>query len=128
MSLRYRLAFYLFGLTLGIFFLYYFLTAKAESRNVTFCYMPNCRVLKDLRSKPFYYSDEASKVIQNQAIDTLDIKETLLNGDVDFSQSDTKAKGAKTYVVNGQTKLKKKIVLTLKNQTEKVVLEAIDVE
>lgn len=128
MSLRYRLAFYLFGLFIGIIFLYYFLTAKAESRGVTFCYLPNCRVLKDLRSKPFYYSAEASKVLQQPAIDTLDIKEILLNGSVDFSKSDTKAKGTKTYVVNGQTKTKQNIVLTLKNQTEKVVLESIEVE
>lgn len=125
MSLRYRLAFYLFGLLLGIIFLYYFLTAKAESRDVSFCYLPNCRVLKDLRSKQFFYSEQASKVLAEKWIDTLDIKQTLRYGDVDFSKSDTKSKGPKTYVVVGQTQAKKSITLVLKNQSEKVILEEI---
>ena len=125
MSLRYRLAFYLFGVTLGIIFLYYFLTAKAESRDVSFCYLPNCRVLKDLRSKPFFYSEKASKILLEKWIDTLDIKQTLHYGDVDFGNSNTKNKGPKTYVVKGQTKAKKPITLILTNQTEKVILEDI---
>ena len=125
MSLRYRLAFYLFGVTLGIIFLYYFLTAKAESRDVSFCYLPNCRVLKDLRSKPFFYSEKASQILLEKWIDTLDIKQTLRYGDVDFGNSNTKNKGPKTYVVHGQTKAKKSITLILTNQTEKVILEDI---
>lgn len=128
MSLRYRLAFYIFGLLIGILFVYYFLTAKAEARDVTFCYLPNCRVLKELRSKAFYYSENASLTLAQQGIDTLDVKMTLKHGDVDFSASDTKAKGVKTYVVHGKTKDNKAITLTLKNHTEKVVLEEIKAE
>ena len=51
MSLRYRLAFYLFGLTIGFYFVGEFLSAKVAAKGVTFCYFPNCRVIKDIRSK-----------------------------------------------------------------------------
>jgi len=126
MNLRYRLTFYLFGLFLGIIFLYYFLTKKAESRQVMFCYLPNCRVLKELRSKPFHYSEKSSKQLLQNNLDTLDIKELLEEGDVDFDKSDTKSKGPRTYVVNGQSKDKKSnVTLVLKNYKEKVVLDEV---
>ena len=74
-----RLAFFLFGLLIGVIFLIYFLGAKAESKKVTFCYLPNLRVLKDIRSKPFHYSAEASIVLAETWIDSVDIKNTLTN-------------------------------------------------
>jgi|LakMenEpi03Aug12_release.lakeMendotaPanAssembly.Ray.scaffolds.fasta_scaffold07346_5 hypothetical protein len=128
MSIRYRLAFYLFGMFLGIIFLYYFLTGKAESRNVAFCYLPNCRVLKELRSKPFFYSEQSSEQLVQNGLDSLDIKELLQEGDVDFSKSDTKTKGPRTYFVNGQSKDNKTdVTLVLKNYREKVVLNEVQV-
>jgi hypothetical protein len=109
MKFKFRLAYYLFGLFLGAIFVIWFLKAKATDKGVEFCYLPNCRVLKDLRSKPFFYSEKASKILLEKWIDTLDIKQTLRYGDVDFGNSNTKNKGPKTYVVKGQTKAKKPI-------------------
>ena len=90
-----RLAYYLFGLLIGGIFVFYFLGAKAKARGVSFCYLPNCRVLKDLRSKPFHYSEEASKVLSESWIDTIDIKNTLQYGDVDFKKSNIKTGAGK---------------------------------
>lgn len=120
-----RLAYFMVGLTVGIVFLVYFLEAKAESRGVSFCYLPNCRVLKDLRSKPFHYSEEASKILSENWIDSIDIKNTLIHGDVDFSRSNIKVGSAKKYVVEGKTMNQQPIELELLNFENKVLLEKI---
>lgn len=123
-----RLAFFLFGLLIGIIFLIYFLGAKAESRNVTFCYLPNCRVLKDIRNKPFHYSEEASIILAESWIDTLDIKNTLTYGDVDFSKSNIKEGNAKLYVISGKTQKDTPIILEVLNYEKKAVLKSIQKE
>ena len=120
-----RLAFFLFGLLIGVIFLIYFLGAKAESRGVTFCYLPNCRVLKDIRSKPFHYSEDATKVLQEQWVDTTDIRNTLTYGDVDFDKSNIKVGAGKLYIVEGKTKDQTPIVLEVINYEKKVVLQGI---
>ncbi len=120
-----RLAFFLFGLLLGVLFLVYFLGAKAESRGVTFCYLPNCRVLKDIRSKPFQYSDEAKKTLSETWIDSTDIKNTLTYGDVDFKKSNVKVGSGKLYIVAGKTKDQTPILLEVLNFENKAVLHKI---
>lgn len=117
-----RLAFYLFGLMIGVIFMIYFMMAKAESRNVTFCYLPNCRVLKDIRSKPFHYSDEANAFLEQKLIDTLDIKNCLTDGKVDFSVSNKPYKGGKLYVINHKTAKDKTLQLSVVNYEDKAVL------
>ncbi|UPQ79008.1 DUF4258 domain-containing protein [Flavobacterium azooxidireducens] len=120
-----RLAFFLFGLLIGVIFLIYFLGAKAEARGVTFCYLPNCRVLKDIRTKPFHYSEEASEVLAETWIDTVDIKNTLMHGDVDFDLSNIKEGAAKLYVIEGKTVDQVAITLEVLNFEKKAVLKSI---
>ena len=120
-----RLAFFLFGLLIGVIFLIYFLGAKAESRGVTFCYLPNCRVLKDIRTKPFHYSEEAAAVLAETWIDTVDIKNTLTHGDVDFDLSNVKEGAAKLYVIEGKTINQVPITLEVLNFEKKAVLKSI---
>ena len=55
MKFVHRFAYYSFGLMIGLVFLFLFLNGKDTSCS----YFPNARVLKDLRNKPFYYSDES---------------------------------------------------------------------
>ena len=62
MKFVHRFAYYSFGLMIGMVFLFMFLNGKDMSCS----YFPNARVLKDIRSKPFYYSDE-SKVKEVRA-------------------------------------------------------------
>lgn len=120
-----RLAFFLFGLLIGVIFLVYFLGAKAESRGVMFCYLPNCRVLKDIRSKPFQYSEEASIMLSQTWIDTVDIRNTLTYGDIDFSVSNVKEGAAKLYVIEGKTLDQVPITLEILNFEKKAVLKSI---
>lgn len=119
-----RLGFYLFGLSIGIVFLSMFLKKKSEETGVYFCYLPNCRTLKDIRSKPFYYSEEVRELMLSKAIDTSQIKELFTDGDIDFGKSNTKTAPCKTYVMDGIL-LDRAVVVSLKNCKEKAVLESI---
>ncbi|MGB3149841.1 MAG: DUF4258 domain-containing protein [Maribacter sp.] len=119
-----RLGFYLFGLSIGIVFLAMFLKKKSAETGVYFCYLPNCRTLKDIRSKPFYYSEEVSKVMMSRSIDTNQIKELFTNGDIDFGKSNTKSTPCKTYFLEGFIS-DENVQVLLKNCKEKAILESI---
>ncbi len=86
-----RLGFYLFGVSIGVLFLAFFFKKKTEDTGVYFCYFPNCRTLKDIRSKPMQYSDAVEEQLRKKELDTLDIVDLLTNGDVDFGRSETKS-------------------------------------
>ncbi|WP_400073201.1 DUF4258 domain-containing protein [Zobellia russellii] len=119
-----RLGFYLIGLSIGIVFLTFFLKKKSKETGTEFCYFPNCRTLKDIRSKPMSYSDDVSRLFSEKQIDTVDIANILRNGDVDFSNSQTKTTPCKTYIIEG-TIQDKEAVLKIRNCKEKALLESI---
>jgi len=103
-----------------------FVVAAIFSGKDTRCnYFPNARVLNDLRNKPFYYSDEASKILNEKWIDTIDIKNCLQYGDVDFDQSNIKVGSGKRYVIDGKTVKNQEITLQVINYPEKAVLDKI---
>ena len=121
MKFAQRFAYYLVGLVIGLFFV-----ALVFSGKDTRCkYFPNARVLNDLRNKPFDYSENASKVLAEDWIDTVDIKNTLQYGDVDFDKSNTEFHKAKLYVIEGKTMKNIPIILKISNREEKAVLEEI---
>lgn len=95
MSFLKRLGFYLIGLSIGLVFLAFFLNRKKAQ----FCYLPNCRVLKELRSKPLSYSEAVLQQLDALALDTTDVLHFLTDGDVDFRASETKAKPCKIYEI-----------------------------
>lgn len=113
-----RLAYYLSGFALGIFFLMMILNGKDTSCS----YFPNARVLKNLRSKPFYYSEIAKQKLNEKWVDTSDIRRTLTYGDVDFSKSNIKVKGGKLFVIEGKTIKNLPIVLEVINNESKAYL------
>lgn len=101
-----------------------FLKKKSEETGVSFCYLPNCRTLKDIRSKPMYYSDDVSEQLAKKEIDSLDITYLLNEGDVDFSKSDTKSVPCKTYIIEGAIK-EKEVQIVVKNCSNKATVESI---
>lgn len=127
MSLRYKLAFYLFGLTIGFYFVGEFLSAKAASRGVSFCYFPNCRVIKDIRSKPFQTSKQVNDLLTKKVTTLKEIDQAILNGDVDFSKSNIPYKKGKQYIIDSQLASSKKVTFTVINYTDKVILEAVKI-
>lgn len=119
-----RLGFYLFGMSIGLVFLAMFFKKKSAETGVYFCYLPNCRTLKDIRSKPFYYSDEVQDMMADKTIDTVAIRYILTEGDVDFSSSDTKSANCKTYIIEGAY-AEKELTLQVKNCKDKAIVETI---
>jgi hypothetical protein len=119
-----RLGFYLIGLSIGIVFLAFFLKKKSEETGVSFCYFPNCRTLKNIRSKPLTYSDAVRNQLVNQHIDSIDIALLLTEGDVDFSRSDTHSKDCKTYIIEGELH-GEATLLKVRNCEEKAIIESI---
>ena len=116
-----RLAYYLVGFVMGLF-----VVALVWSGKDTRCnYFPNSRVLSNLRNKPFHYSLEASERLKEDWIDTLDIKNTLTYGDVDFDKSNVKKHGGKLYVIEGKTTAGEPIELRVINYDTKAVLDNI---
>lgn len=125
MALRYKLAFYLFGLLIGFYFVGEFLSAKAKSRGVEFCYFPNCRVIKDIRSKPFTTSPSVDSLFAKKVTTKKEINEAISNGDVDFSKSNVPYKKGKKYIIETQLSGNKNVTLTVVNYKDKVILEEV---
>jgi Domain of unknown function (DUF4258) len=121
MKFIHRFAYYLIGLILGLFFVAAIFSGKDTRCN----YFPNARVLNDLRNKPFDYSEKASQILAEKWIDTIDIKNTLQYGDVDFDKSNTEFSKSKIYVIEGKTLKGQEIILKIKNEEAKATLEEI---
>ena len=116
-----RFAYYLVGLVMGCFFVAAVLSGKDTRCN----YFPNARVLNDLRNKPFEYDTLASKQLAEKWIDTIDIKNILTHGDVDFDKSNIKQAGGKLYTIYGKTTKNVDITLEVINYPDKAVLKNI---
>ena len=86
MDFKSRLAYYLFGFFIGGLFLKFVLDYTG-GKGMDFTYLPNARVLKNIRNKPFDYSEIATKKISEKMITIKDIKHVLTDGDVDFDLS-----------------------------------------
>ncbi len=121
MKFSQRFAYYLLGLLIGGIIVYYFFDAK----DTDFCYLPNCRVLKDLRSKPLTISDKAQISFNDALVDMNDIKMCLTHGDVDFDKSNVFDQGGKLYIIEGQNTKKEPITVEMINYSEKVMIKDV---
>ncbi|HMB62957.1 MAG TPA: hypothetical protein VKN36_07785 [Eudoraea sp.] len=119
-----RLGFYLIGLSFGLVILAFFFKKKSEKTGAEFCYLPNCRVLKDLRSKPLSYSEDISLLLRDRKLDSTDIALFLRAGDVNFKRSDTRSEPCTTFVINA-TLHDRDAVLTVRNCENEVVVETM---
>ncbi|MFM1877449.1 MAG: hypothetical protein RLZZ241_315 [Bacteroidota bacterium] len=119
MSFLKRFGYYLIGLSIGLIFLAIFLRKKSESTGAEFCYLPNCRVLKSLRSKPIRYSESIGI-----SADTTLVHYLLAEGDVIFSSSQPREKPCGIFVVQGES-MGKDYKITLRNCEEFTEVTAI---
>ncbi|WP_291286273.1 DUF4258 domain-containing protein [Flavobacterium sp.] len=121
MKFVHRFAYYLIGLVIGCFFVALVFSGKDTRCN----YFPNARVLNNLRTKPFQYSDKAIQTLNEKWIDTADIKSTLTYGDVDFDKSNVPVNKGKLYIIEGKTAKNQEIILKVVNYEDKAILEEI---
>ena len=118
MTFKYRLAYYLFGFMIGGFLMYYIFNAKGAD----FCYMPNCRVLKNIRGKGLTISTEAQQTLQQNWVTQDDVNKTMEYGSVDFSKSNKRYKGGKLYIIEGKNIKNEPIAVEVLNFEDKAVL------
>lgn len=121
-----RLGFYLIGLSIGLVFLFFVLKKKSDETGVSFCYLPNCRVLKELRSKPITYSKQIDQMVADQILDSLTIAYFMNEGDVNFKKSNTKNTSCKTYLIEGMV-TEKLMALTVKNCDSIVLIDKLQI-
>lgn len=111
MSLLKRFGYYFIGLSIGFVIVSFFFKKKGTDE---FCYMPNCRVLKDIRSKTMEIPAEIS-------VSKEKFLKLFTDGEVIFSKSNVKAQPCKIYVVEGILE-GKKVEVTLENCENKVII------
>ncbi|WP_264530119.1 DUF4258 domain-containing protein [Flavobacterium sp. N502540] len=121
MKFVHRFAYYLIGLVMGCFFVALVFSGKDTRCN----YFPNARVLNNLRTKPFQYSEKAIQTLNEKWVDTADIKSTLTFGDVDFDNSNVPVNKGKLYIIEGKTAKNQEIILKVINYENKAILEEI---
>jgi hypothetical protein len=95
MKLIHRIGYYLGGFSIGLVVLAFFLSGKKTSCD----YGPNARTIKNISIKKKTYSDAAVTTMHNYDLDTLIVSKLIKTGDVNFSESETKVEGCKTYLI-----------------------------
>ncbi len=120
-----RLGFFLIGLSVGLVFLTIFFKNKTAETGVEFCYFPNCRTLKDIRSKPLAYSDDVKELMNGSQLDSVKIAYFLKEGKVDFNKSDTKSSPCKTYIIEVEFD-EKPAVMTVLNCLDNALIEKVN--
>ena len=98
MKLIHRLGYYLGGFAIGLVILFFFLGGK----QVSCAYGPNARTIKNIGIKKHIYSTDVQSAMQNYGLDTLAVTELIRSGNVNFSESDTRSEGCKTYLIENE--------------------------
>ena len=96
MSLIKRIFYYLGGVGLGLILLMFFLSGKKTSCD----YGPNSRTLKFLKNKPLSLSSDSKKDLIQYNIDSTRLARVLLEGDVNFSDSEISSELPNIYAIN----------------------------
>lgn len=104
MKLIHRIGYFSVGLFFGIVFLIFFLSGKRSSCD----YLPDARVLKNIRIKERKFSPEAFSFFEANKLDTALVSKSLEQGDVDFGRSNTDGDPCNIFLVTN--KLENKIL------------------
>ena len=99
-NMKKRFAYYGFGFAIGIVLVFFFLGGKNASCN----WLPNARMLQIIRRKQIIYSAEVQNKIYTATIDSSDINQILVDGDIDFSKSQVKNNPCRKYLIDGEIK------------------------
>lgn len=100
MKFIHRVGYYLGGFSIGLILLAFFLQGKKTSCD----YGPNARTTKNIANKSKIYSEESQAIMEHYQMDTVTVSNLIRYGTVDFSKSDTKSKGCKTYYIDNSFK------------------------
>lgn len=118
MKLIHRIGYYLGGFSIGLILLAFFLSGKKTSC----AYGPNARTIKNISIKKRAYSETFKIAMHRYQLDSLDISNLIKTGNVNFSESDTKNEGCKTYLIENEIN-NKQVELVVKNCDSTATLE-----
>ncbi len=107
MKFIHRLGFYLGGFSIGLVFLFFFLSGK----NVSCDYGPEARVKKNINSKVLKYDTSLKTKMATGEIDSTAIKHILTKGKVLFSESSPRQEPCGIYYLEGNSDDRKASVL-----------------
>ncbi len=110
MKLAYRLAYFSGGFLIGIALLLFILSGKKTSC----AYGLDARTLKNIRMKERTFTEKTLITLRENQMDTSAISVLLEDGDVLFSESNTKLDSCKQYVIEGKI-LEKKLKIRIEN-------------
>ncbi|SRX55835.1 DUF4258 domain-containing protein [Aequorivita sp. CIP111184] len=110
MKLAYRLVYFSGGFIIGIALLFFILSGKKTSC----AYGPESRTLKNIKLKQRAFSEESLNVLRENQMDTAAVSALLEDGDVLFSESNTKLDSCNIYVIEGIIS-EKKLKITVEN-------------
>nr|WP_321234826.1 hypothetical protein [uncultured Psychroserpens sp.] len=120
MKLIHRIGYYLGGFSIGLILLAFFLSGKKTSCS----YGPNSRTIKNISIKERFYSEATENAMRTYDLDTLAISNLIKTGDVNFSESDTKSEGCKTYLIENELN-DKNVLLTVKNCDSTATIQSL---
>ena len=105
-----RIRLYLFGFLIGCVMVY-FLLLRGVNRTYWF---PNNRVKEQVNKSTFSFSEHAKCILLCKQISEEEVREVLKNGDVNFSESDTRGVPCPSYAIEGTSHNKKlRVLLTV---------------
>jgi len=123
MKFIHRLGYYLGGFSIVLIFLAFFLSGKRASCD----YGPDARVLKNIGLKQLQFDERVEDMLNSKTIDSTTISLILKQGDVNFSESNTKLETCKLYVIE-KTVEDKEIVLTVENCEQIATIKNISIQ
>ena len=97
-DMKKRFTYYGLGFAMGLLIVFFFLGGKKASCN----WLPNDRILNIIRQKKILYSEEVTRQLSQSSADSLDIRNILESGDVDFSKSRVKNEPCRLYWIQGE--------------------------
>lgn len=121
MKLAHRLAYYSGGFIIGLIMLFFILSGKRTSC----AYGPQSRTLKHLRLKERAFSEKSMQFFQQNQLDTSAVSTLLLEGRVNFSESNTRLDSCKQYVIEGEA-FEKKLSIRMENCDDLVTVMSAD--
>ena len=120
MNFRQRVPFFAFGLLIGIIITFFIL----QKKDTSFDYMPNARVLKNIRIKERVYTDNFSAKMLAYQIDTAVISKILLKGNVDIFNK-VKLDSCTQYTITEKVE-GRKFKVVLKNCKNSTIFDELD--
>ncbi|MCK5907048.1 MAG: hypothetical protein KAG37_05620 [Flavobacteriales bacterium] len=94
-----RVVWYLFGALIGVIFVYSWFGNRTD---ISCNYFPDARVKGDIQKKTINYDIETLTMLSSSGLDSTNISDLIIDGDVVFKKSNTKLDSCKIYFIENK--------------------------